>query len=63
VKRYRRSGQATDDSMVHSHCMLDTQGHKHTLGICIIFCSSTTTVVAWTCLTVTLYVHCLSCFI
>jgi hypothetical protein len=40
--------------------MQDTKGHKHTLGICTTFCSSTATMVAWTCLIVTLYVHCLS---
>ena len=29
-----RSGQATDDNMVHAHCMLDTEGYKHTFRLC-----------------------------
>jgi len=36
VKTICRSGQATDDNMVHKHCMPDTYGYKHTLGICTI---------------------------
>jgi len=23
----------TDDNMAHAHCMLDTYGYKHTLGL------------------------------
>jgi len=37
VEKYRRSGQAVDDNMAHVHCMMDTQGYKHTLVICIDF--------------------------
>jgi hypothetical protein len=33
-------GQATDDKMTHARCMLDTQGYKHTLRICNIYCFS-----------------------
>ena len=43
--------------------MLDTYGYKHTLTICNTYCFSTTTVVARKRLNVTLYVHCVSCFI
>ena len=60
VEKYFRDGQATDDSMAHTYCMLDTQGYRHTLTICNIFCFSTTTVVARTRRNITLYVHCLS---
>ena len=30
VEKYCRAEQATDDSMVHAHCMLDTEGYTHT---------------------------------
>jgi len=59
---YFRAGQATDKNMAHAHCMLDTQGYKHTLRICNTYCSSTTTMVTRTPLNVTLYVHCLPVF-
>ena len=40
-----------------------TNTHTHThIPICNTYCSSTATVVSWTCLNVTLYVHCLSCY-
>jgi len=39
----------------HAHCMLDTQGYKHTLRICNVYCYSTTTMVARTHLDVPLY--------
>jgi len=61
VEKYCRVGKATDNDMAHAHCMLDTQGYKHTLTICDSDCCSTTTVVTQTPLTVTLYVHCLCC--
>jgi len=32
--------------MAHAHCMLDTQGYKHTLRIRNIYCFSTAKVVA-----------------
>jgi hypothetical protein len=62
VEKYCRAEQATDDNMAHAHCMLDTQGYKHTHRICNTYCFSTATVVAGTRLNVTLYVHCLSCY-
>jgi hypothetical protein len=54
-------GQATDDIMAHALCMLDTQGHKHTVIICNTFCLSTITMVTRRRLSVPLYVYCLSC--
>jgi hypothetical protein len=48
--------------MAHAHCMLDNWGYKHTLAICNTYCFSTATVVAWTHIIVTLYLHFLSYF-
>jgi len=31
VEKYCRAEQATDDNMAQAHCMLDTEGYKHTL--------------------------------
>jgi hypothetical protein len=28
VEKYSTAGQATDETMAHAHCMLDTQGYK-----------------------------------
>ena len=53
VEKYCRAGKATDDNMAHAHCMLDTQGYKHTLRICNAYCFSTTTMVPRTRLYVT----------
>jgi len=33
VEKYCKVGLAADDIMAHTHCMLDTQGYKHTPGI------------------------------
>ena len=33
VEKYCRAWQTTDDNIAHVHCMLDTQGYKHTLTI------------------------------
>ena len=59
VEKYCRAGQATNDDMAHAHCMLYTQGYKHTLTICNTFCFSPATMVARTHLNIMLYVHCL----
>jgi hypothetical protein len=56
-----RAGQATGDNMEHVHCALDTSGYKHTQRTCNIHCFSTATMVALACLSVTLYVQCMSC--
>jgi len=61
VEKYSRTGQATDDNMVHIHCMLGTSGYKLTLRIYNTYCFPTVTMDARTYLTVTLNVHCLYC--
>ena len=61
VEKYCRAGQTTDGNMAHAHCMLDTKRYTHTLRICNTYCCSTTTVVAWTRRSVTLYIHSLCC--
>ena len=38
VEKCCRTGQATDDNMKHSHCMLDTEGYKYTLRLCNTYC-------------------------
>jgi len=63
VEKYCKAAQATDDNMVHAHCVLDKEGCKLTLRICNIYCFSTVTMVSRTRLRVTLYVYCLSCCI
>jgi hypothetical protein len=37
VEKYCRAGQATDENMVQAHCMLGTEGYKHTLEYVIPF--------------------------
>ena len=61
-KIYGRSRQAIADNIAHAHCLLHTQGYKHTLRICNTYCFSTATVVARTHLNVNLCAHCLFCF-
>ena len=48
--------------MAHVHFMLSTEGYL-LLEYVILIAFLTATVVAWMCLIVTLYVHCLSCFL
>jgi len=60
VEKYCRAGQATDDNMLYTHCMLDTKGYKLTHSLCNAYCFSTATVVAQMHLSVTLLVHCMS---
>jgi len=62
-KNFCRTRQATDDNMAHGHCVLDNWGYRHALRICNIHCLPTAAVVTLTHLIVTLYVHCLSCYI
>jgi len=45
-QNYCTAGQAPDDNMGLAHCMLDTEGYKHTLRICNIYCFSIATAVA-----------------
>jgi hypothetical protein len=30
--------RATDDNVAHAHCMLDTEGYRHTVKICNTYC-------------------------
>jgi hypothetical protein len=60
-KKTFEAGQATDDNMAHTLCMLDNYGYKHTLTICYTYCFSTATIFARARLNVTLYVHGQSC--
>ena len=68
-EKYCRAGEAAGDNMAHAHCMLVAKGynythartHTHTQGLCNTHCFSTATMVLRTRLSVTLYVHCLSC--
>ena len=62
-KKYFTLRQATNNNTKHAHCMLDTQGYKHTLRICNTYYFSTKIMVARTRLNVTSCVHCLSCWV
>ena len=53
-------GQATDENMPPTHCMLDTQGYKHALKICNAYCFYMAAMVRQTRLCVTFIVNCLS---
>jgi hypothetical protein len=59
VEKYCTVVKAADDNIAHAHCMLHTRGYKYTNT----YCFSTATMVARTRLNVTLFAHCLSCFI
>ena len=48
--------------MAHAHCLLDNYGYIYTLGICNTYWFPTATVVTRTHLSVTIYVHSLSCY-
>jgi len=61
VGKYCRTTETPDDNIAHAHCMLYTKGYKHTLTICNNYCFSTAKIFAQTRLSVTVYVHCLSC--
>jgi hypothetical protein len=61
VEEHSTTGQATSDNKAHAHFILDDYGYTHTHTKCNIYCFSTDTMVAQTRLTVTLYLHLLSC--
>jgi len=61
VEKYCTAGQATGGSMVLVHCVLDTQGYKHTLTIRNTYYFSTATVVARARRNGSLYVQCVCC--
>ena len=62
LERCRGGGQATDDSMVHEHFMLDTQGYRHILRICNTCYFTTVRKVARTRPNITLHAHRVSCY-
>ena len=43
-----------DDNVAHAYGMLDTESYKCTLTVCNTYCFSTATIVAPTCLNITL---------
>jgi hypothetical protein len=59
------AGQATDDNMAQTHCVLDKEGYKHKLIICNTFRFSNATTVLRKRQNVTLhvYVHWLACLL
>jgi hypothetical protein len=59
VEKYCRAGQDTDEYMAHAPWVLDTLGYKFICRLYNTYWFSTATTVAYTCLNVTLYVHCL----
>ena len=61
VKKYCRAGEAKDISTAHAHYSLDTRSYKHTLRICNTHFFSTATIFARTRLSISLYVHWLTC--
>jgi hypothetical protein len=63
VEKYCRAGQDTDDNMAETHCMLDIWGYKYNSDYVILIDFITARTVAVTRLNVTLYAHCLSCFV
>jgi hypothetical protein len=68
VEKYGAAREATEDKMVHAcvHTHARARAHTHThthREIYITYYLSTATVVLWMCLIVTLYMHCLSCFL
>jgi len=63
VEKYCTAGKATDNNMVHAHCMLDNEVYKHKLRIYNTYSMSISTTTARTRRSVTLYLHCLSCFV
>ena len=49
-------------ALVHALTQARARTHTHTFKICNTYCFSTANMVSRTLLTVTLYVHCLSCY-
>jgi len=63
VKHYCTARPATGDNMAHAHFTPGTKGYRRTLRKCKTYCLSTTKIVARTRLSVTLYLHWLSCYL
>ena len=60
---YSQTSHSWKYNRARAHFMLYSVGYKQTIRICNNYCFSTATVVAWTRLSVTLYVHCLYCYL
>ena len=62
---WSQRGYRWQHNTAHARCMLDNYGYRHTHKHtqCITCCFSTATLVSLTRLSVTLYVHCLSCLL
>ena len=58
MEKHGKAGLTTDDSLAQALCYL---GYKDTLRTCNTYRFSAATMVLRTCLTVMLYVHCVSC--
>jgi hypothetical protein len=64
VEKYGTAGQATDDNIIRRMrfaCWIAEA--TDTLRLWYAYCFSTGTMVTRTCLSVTFYVHCLSCIL
>jgi hypothetical protein len=53
VEKYCTAGQATEENLVHAHCMLETCGYEHVLRICNTYSFSTAAVLHY------IYIACL----
>ena len=62
MEKFCRAGLVTYDNMAHAHCMLGTQGYRHTLRVCNTHCFSAVNIVTRVRLNVKLYVHLMSGF-
>jgi hypothetical protein len=63
VEKYGRSSLATGDILWHTHFACWITKTTHTLRVCNTYRLSMATVVMQTCLSVMVYIHCLSCII
>jgi hypothetical protein len=61
LKKYCRTEQATDDNMAHAHFTLDNEVYKCGLRMCNTYCSPIAIIVARSLLSITFYIHYLSC--
>jgi len=62
MQNYRTAGQAADDNMAHSHCMLDTKVYKHHSEYVILIAFPQQQWVQERVSLLCLNVECLSCF-
>jgi hypothetical protein len=52
MEKYGTAKQATDEDVVHAHCMLGNYSYRYTLRICNTYSFSVATMVTRTCLIV-----------